>query len=217
MAPFVAVSADRSGNRHKRLANTALVSDPEQFLVVRSSSPLLQQPNSTHPQRCAVYPDAELLCPVGRERRTVYNITSQEVVGLALSQSGTVLGQFECATYAICGYRIFDSILGEASTSSSVERRRVQSPVPQQFLSVRTSIPLMPEPGKPAGCVAWPSPVDCQQMHFYLSQTTANSSELKATVTTATSPARVVGLFNCVTESLCGYANPPPLAHSIGD
>jgi hypothetical protein len=189
-------------------------SNPEQFHVVRSSTPLLQQPNSTYPQRCADYPDAELLCPAGRERRTVYNITSQEVVGLALSQAGTVLGQFECATYAICGYRIFDlRMLGDASASSSVQRRRVQSPVPQQFLTVRTSSPLILAPEKSTSCAEWPSPVACQQMHFYLSQTTANYSELKATVVAATVPARVVGLFNCVTESLCGYANPPPFAH----
>lgn len=194
-----------------------LFSDPEQFLVVRSSIPLLQQPNSTHPQQCTDYPDADLLCPTGRERRTVYNITSQEVVGLAVSQAGNVLGQFECTTYAICGYRIFDPMPGGGSSSSSVQRRRTQSPVPQQFLTVRTSTPLIPAPGKPASCADWPSPVNCQQMHFYLSQTTANASELKATVATTTRPARVVGLFNCVTESLCGYANPPPFAHNIAD
>lgn len=198
------------------IATQPFFSDPEQFLVVRSSTPLLQQPNSTHPQRCRGYPDAELLCPAGRERRSVYNITSQEVVGLALSQAGGVLGQFECATYAICGYRIFDPMPSDTSISSSVERRRVQSPVAQQFLAVRTSTPLILAPGEPATCVKWPSPVDCQQMHFYLSQTTTNSSELKATVTATTLPATVVGLFNCVTESLCGYANPPPLAQITG-
>lgn len=189
--------------------NQVLFSDPEQFLVVRASTPLLQQPNTTHMQQCTDYPDATSLCPVGRERRSIYNITSQEVVGMTLSQAGTALGQFECATYAICGYRIFDRILGDAPTSSSSERRRVQSPVPQQFLAVRSSIPLISAPGQPARCVKWPPAVDCRQMHFYLSHTTTNSSELKATVTTGTVPATVVGLFNCVTESLCGYANPP--------
>lgn len=192
-------------------------SDPEQFLVVRSSTPLLQQPNSSQPQpqRCADYPDAEQLCPTGRERRSVYNITSQEVVGLTLLQAGTVLGQFECATYAICGYRIFDEMLNAASQGNTLaRRRRAQSPVPQQFVHVRRSTPLILAPGNLARCTEWPAPVDCQQMHFYLSQTTTNTSELKTTVTATTPPSAVFGLFNCVTESLCGYANPPPLAQS---
>lgn len=209
------------------------LSDPEQFTVVRSSVPLLQQPldaNST--PTCTSYPSAADLCPIGRERRSVYNITSQEVVGLVASSSHNgstvVLGQYECVTYAICGYRIFTesaSAVGRHKRGNgavaAVERRRLQSPVPQQFISVRISVPLVSVPSTAAGsrgapqCV-WRPPVDCTQMHFYLSQTNHSFPQLKAAALVVKQNA-VVGLFDCVTESLCGYANPPPTRIKMDD
>ena len=189
-----------------------VTSDPQQFLVVRASVPLVQQVNLNNESRCLNFPSAEPLCPEGREQRSIHNVTSQEVVGL-LSHNNRLFGQYECATYAICGYRIFSntnarSEVGVAHTKrNQVARRRAQSSVPQQFIKVQNSLP------QASGIAVFPPPVNCKSMHFFLSQTNNHIVRLRATALASdgsnSSRVNTIGLFDYVTESLCGYANPP--------
>ena len=208
-------------------STTEARSDPQQFRVVRASVPLLQQVNSTTESQCLSFPSADDLCPTGRERRSLHNVTSQELVGLA-AHNGNLFGQFECATYAICGYRIFSGMEGPSklmegpsklaavhTQQNIITRRRLQSSVPQQFLKVQSSLPM-------SGVGVFPTPVNCKNMHFFLSQTNHHTTRLRATAIVdahrnssqdlhsySSSSVKVIGLVDYVSESLCGYANPP--------
>ena len=193
-------------------SKTDVTSDPQQFLVVRGSVPQLQQVNTTNESRCLSFPSAEPLCPEGREQRSIHNVTSQEIVGL-LSHNDKLFGQYECVTYAICGYRIFSDIHAGSKSSvvrtkyNAMTRRRAQSSVPQQFIKVQSSLPQISDVG------VFPPPVNCKNMHFFLSQSDNQMIRLRATALVSdqnnSSGVNTIGLFDYVTESLCGYANPP--------
>ena len=177
---------------------SAPLSNPMQYLLIRDSMPLIAKQNSSG-QTCSEFPPQR--CPnKTMGNYDVKNWTNEVTLrGAAYGQEFLPIAR-ECVTYSLCGHRIYYA-----------SGQPIQLPItPLQYIEARASLPAPKSSNSPASACAesdFPTATNCSAMHLYVSQQVWREPQLAAVVTTADGPS---GMYNCVTRSICFYANPPP-------
>ena len=120
----------------------------------------------------------------------------------------------ECVTYSLCGHRIYSD--SDSDTHARAVGQFGTGDTPLQYIEVLVSAPQPPSLGSiSTGCAAedFPAPVPCHKMHLFFGQTDWQEEVLKTTLEINDrngSSSKVLGIYDCVTRSMCAYSNPAP-------